>query len=119
MPETVSRSRRELRRYSRKWRALDLVRILAGGGTAALLLREMADNIRAAKEYVDAINEFVAAYGWRVAIVLLWAVLVLAELIQHLMAEDASDGRWKPSGECDEAGEARDQRRAPTWPQAR
>lgn len=97
-------TRRSMRQLSRKWKAIDGIRVFAGLGTIAIILREMADSVRAAKEYVDAMADFLNAYGaWfgtrYGALVLLWACYILAEIVQHFMIEDAAAERYTPSGE--------------------
>jgi len=88
-----------MRKSSRKWRALDLMRVATGGAATASVLTMLASNISAAKVYVDTVRDFVSTYGWAWTIGLCWALFLLAELVQRYVLQDYEQGRYRPSGD--------------------
>lgn len=90
--------RSDIRHVSRKWRAIDVVRVLTGGAVVTETLVEMTSSISAAKAFVDAVVGFIGPYSVVGRIGLLFAVYLLAEMVQYFIKQDIDDGRAVPSG---------------------
>lgn len=101
MPQDVAPEETPLRKVSRKFQLLDLLKWLFGisalgtGGTIS------AGNIEATKVYADQIMAMVSSYGVPGLIVICVGGYVAVQAVQYLMEEDRAKGSYTPSGEIE------------------
>jgi len=88
--------KKELSKGSRKWRVLDFIKwifgggLVGGGGTFSV-----ASQINETRGWLDPVAQFVRDYGVTMLIVAGVGGWIVAEVVQYLIKQDAEDGRYQ------------------------
>lgn len=92
---------KEMRDTSRKWNLSTVLQWIFGGSTAGTATVKALDasNITATKSYIDAVKNFINAYGVELFVFGCLAAFVIVMVMRNLMKDDIQEGRATPSGE--------------------
>jgi lysozyme family protein len=99
--DLIKPSNKELRKTSRKFRAVEWLQQLFGWttGVTATVTTLDATQINATKTFIDSIKGFVVSHGVFILIFALIIGFIATNYIKKWMKEDVEQGRYDPSGE--------------------